>query len=446
MTETSIPMLVSSLAVPMTISQLITVIYNTADTYFVSELGKSTTASVGVVFSIMSIIQAFGYSIGIGASSIISRKLGEENKDYADTIASSAFFFAVVMGFIIMAVGLSFSESIVMVLGATETMAAYATDYAKYIFIVAPVMCGTFVLNMLLRSEGDATLAMIGLCSGGLLNVFLDPILIFKCNMGVGGAAAATAISQIVSFLILGSMFARGKSIVKIRLRRISRSFKDYVLIVTTGLPTLCRQGLASVASALINIQAKIYGDAAIAAITIGYKVYLMIRHIILGIGQGFQPVAGYNYGAKKYRRVKSAFWFSVLLGSVVCVTAAVLMLGIPERIINWFIDDEEVIRLGAISLKFGCYVMPVMAYSTYVNQLYQCLGFRKEATFLATCRQGVMFIPLVFLLPAILGLTGVQLAQPMADGLTFVISVPFQIKFIKMLNAKITEPENVIS
>lgn len=432
MTETPIAALVSSLAIPTVLSQLVTIAYNTADTYFVSKLGKSATAAVGVVFSYQSIIQAFGFGIGMGASSLISRRLGAKKLDEANTYAGSAFFGAMAVGCVIMALGLLFPSELATLLGATDTMLPYAVEYARYIFLSTPIMCGAFVLNMLLRSEGEATYAMVGLCVGGILNIFLDPLFIFSYGMGAAGAALATAISQCVSFILLLLTFIRGKSIISIHPKHISRRLSDYWLIISTGFPTLCRQGLASIATALINIKGKLYGDAAVASLTIANKVYLLIRNIIIGIGQGYQPVAGYNYGAKKYRRVKKSFWFSTAVGTVICTGVGVLMYMNSEAVISWFISDAEVIALGGKALCICAAVMPLMAYSTFVNQLYQCLGFRLPATFLACCRQGVMFLPLIFILPSLFGLTGVQLSQPGADLLTFIISIPFQIRFMK--------------
>lgn len=435
MTQTKIPELVIRLAIPTVISQLITVIYNTADTYFVSHLGKSATASVGVIFSFMSIIQAVGYSIGMGGSSLVSLRLGEKKNDEADMFASSAFYFAIAIGTLLMVAGLCFPVSIVKLIGATDTMMPYALAYARYIFISTPIMCAAFVLNILLRAEGESTQAMIGLCAGGILNIALDPLLIYTFNMGVAGAALATAISQAVSFLILIGYFVGNRSVVKLKLELVSKKASDYANIISTGLPTLFRQGLASVSSALINIKAGIYGDAAIAAVTIANKIYLLLRHIILGIGQGFQPVAGYNYGARKYDRVKKAFWVTTAYGTVVCVLGCALILKNPSALVKWFVDDSEVIGYSTAALLYACYVMPVMAYSTYVNQLYQAIGYKTMATILAMCRQGIMFIPLILLLPPVIGFAGVQVAQPGADALTFLVCVPAQIVCMRKLD-----------
>jgi len=248
--------------------------------------------------------------------------------------------------------------------------------------------------------------------------------------MGIAGAALATVLSQAVSFILLFSVFLRGKSIVELHRRSISRQFAVYSLIVTTGAPTFCRQGLASLASALLNINAAPYGDAAVAAVTISNKIYLLVRNICLGIGQGFQPVAGYNYGAGEKKRVKEAFRFSTLLGTVICCIAAALIAWHAQAVIAWFRgDDPDVIRIGTHALYFACGVMPFMAFSTYVNQIYQALGIRIPATILACCRQGICFVPLALLLPRLFGLTGVEMLQPGADLLTFFIAVPYLIR-----------------
>lgn len=433
MTQTPIPKLVVSLAIPTTCSQLVSTIYNTADTYFVSQIGTSAAAAVGVVFSLMSIIQAFGFGIGMGAGGLISRRLGARREEEAHRFGSSAFAMAFLFGLVLMIFGFFFLTPLMRLLGSTDTILPYSRDYARYILIGAPIMCSSFVLNNILRSEGEAFFAMWGLCTGGILNMVLDPLFIFYFDMGISGAALATILSQCVSFLILFSVFLRGKSIVKLRPQWISRSLNDYVLIVTNGLPTIFRQGLGSLSSALLNIQAAVFGDAAVAAVTIANKIYMLVRNLVIGVGQGFQPVAGYNFGAGNKRRVKEAFRFACLLGSVICCSAALILAINAGTVLAWFRpDDPEVIQIGTLALYFSCSVMPFMAYSTYVNQIYQCLGFRTPATVLASLRQGICFIPLVLILPVFLGLTGVQMAQPGADFLAFIISIPFQVRFFR--------------
>lgn len=433
MMETPIPGLVTSMAVPTVISMLISVVYNTADTYFVSQINKSASAAVGAVYSIMAIIQALGFGLGVGAGSLISRKLGQKDNAAADTYASSAFFAAVLIGAVIMAGGLSVLEPFLRLLGCTDTMMPHAVPYARFILIAAPLNCATFVLNNTLRSEGFSKLAMVGISAGGILNVVLDPVFIFGMDMGTGGAALATMLSQTVSFLILLSFFLTGKSIVRIRIKSVSRRFEDYKMVVTTGLPTICRQGLGSLAAAVLNIQAIGYGgDAAGAAITIANKIYTLVRNLSIGIGQGFQPVAGYNYGAGNKRRTWESFVFATKVGSALCILIAVLSAVFAEPIMWWFCDDEEVARLGIQTLYLSSAAMPFLAFSTYVNQLYQCLGFKGKATFLASCRQGIFFLPVVVLLPLWIGCMGVQAAQSVADLCTAVISVPFIMYFYR--------------
>ena len=432
MLKTPVPKLILELSAPTVLSQLVSVLYNTADTYFVSQIGNSASAAVGVVFSLMSIIQAFGFGIGMGSSSLISRRLGEKRDADADRIASSAVAASLAVGILLMAAGLPAIDGLMRLLGSTETMLPYSRAYGFYILLSAPVMCSSFVLNNILRSEGEANLAMWGLTAGGFLNIFLDPVFIFTLKLGIAGAAIATALSQCVSFVILLLAFLRGKSIVHLRLACVSRRFGDYWLILSTGFPTICRQGLASLATALLNRQAAAYGDAAVAAMTIATKIYLLVRNIILGIGQGFQPVAGYNYGAGSRSRTREAFRFACLLGTAVCIVcAAVLALG-ADTVISWFRRDDTVITIGRQALLYACLVMPLMAYSTFVNQLYQCLGYNLSATVLACCRQGIFYLPLILLLPGLLGLTGVEMTQPAADALTFFLSIPFQIAFYR--------------
>ena len=433
MTQTPIPKLVTAMAVPTVTSMLITVAYNTADTYFVAHIDKSASAAVGAVYAVMAIIQALGYGLGVGASSLISRRLGAKLQDEAEMYASSGLFAAVMMGCIIMVCGLSAIVPFLKLLGCSPTMMPYAIPYAKFILISAPINCAAFVLNNILRSQGKTRLSMIGMGTGGIINIILDPIFIFRLNMGTGGAALATMISQIVSMLILSGYYITGKSIVNINFRKISRNFGDYRLIFTTGLPTICRQGLGSLSAAVLNIQAVKYGgDAASAAITIANKVYTLVRNISLGIGQGFQPVAGYNYGAGNKKRTWQAFVFTVKLGTVVCAAFSVMTIFKAQQIIMWFTQDAVVVRIGTETLNILGAAMPLLAFSTYVNHLYQSLGFRSQATFLASCRQGVFFLPVVLLMPLKIGCIGVQMAQPVADVLTFFVSIPFIICFYK--------------
>lgn len=435
MTQTPVRKLVLSLAAPTVASMLVTAIYNMADTYFVSHISTDASAAVGVVFSIQSLIQAVGFGLGMGCGSLVSRLLGADDKKNACKYASSAVFCAFIFGLALLIYGTLDIDRLMSIFGADKDVLPYAKDYGLYILFGAPIMCCSFVFNNVLRAEGKARFAMVGLTVGGILNIILDPILIFDKGLGLGteGAALATVISQCISFCILASFFARRKTEVALSLKNISRKLTDYLMIIKTGVPTVCRQGLASVATTLLNRAALPYTSAAVAAVTIATKLYLFIRNAVIGIGQGFMPVAGYNYGAKNYRRVTEAFRFSVFIGSVVTVSATVIFaLFAPSLIALFRESDMQVIHIGSKALYLLCLSLPVMAYSTYVNQLLQCLGKVKRATFLAACRNGIFYIPLMLILPHFFGLTGILFVQPLADLLTCAISIPFHLSFFK--------------
>ena len=435
MTETPIPRLILSLALPTIISMMVTSIYNMADTLFVSQLGTSAAGAVGIVFSIMAIIQAVGFTMGMGAGSNISRLLGQKQQEEANRYASSAFFGAIGIGCLVLLAGLIFTNPLMRLLGATDTILPYAADYGRYIFLGAPIMCGAFVLNNILRSEGKAALSMVGIGLGGLLNIALDPLFIFVLDMGISGAAIATLFSQCVSFLILLSFFLRGKSACQLRLSNAFRSIRIYGVIVKTGLPTLARQGLASAAAVALNVTAAPYGDAAVAAMSIVGRIVMFVQSVMVGFGQGFQPVAGFNYGAAKYNRVRQAFSFEVKVGFVGLLVLAVLGFTLAPQVLALFrADDPEVIAIGAYALRCQCIVIPLSAVSTITNMLLQSTGQSWPATFIASARQGIFYLPLVVGLDLAVGLKGVQLAQPISDGLTFLCCVPLLLWYFKRL------------
>ncbi len=433
MTESSVTKLVVALSLPTVMSQMITSIYNMADTFFVTQLGDSVVGAVSVVYALQSIIQAIGYGLAMGAGSLVSRRLGEKDNEGASKYASCAFFSAFFFGFLLTVACMIDLDGLLVLFGSTETILPYAVEYAFIILLGAPMMCSSFVLNNILRAEGKATFSMFAMTAGGVLNIFLDPIFIFNFKMGVAGAALATVLSQCFSFFVLLSFYLSGKSIVKLSVKRISRRAGDYLLIVKTGLPTVFRQGLGSLATTLLNIQVKIYGDAAIAAVGIANKIYMLLRSLIIGIGQGFQPVAGYNYGAKKPARVKKAFWVATVLGTAVSTTASLVLFVFSKQVLELFRPETaEVAEIGARMLIFLAAALPFLAYSTFVNQLYQSLGYVKGATVLASCRQGIFFVPLILLLPMWVGLDGILLTQSISDLLTFGISIPFNVYFLK--------------
>ncbi len=436
MTTLPIPGLVIRLAIPTVISMLVTALYNTADTFFVSRLGTSASGAVGIVFSIMAIFQAIGFTFGTGAASMISRKLGAQETKAASRYASTSFFLAFVSGLIFTVYGLFSIDDFMISLGSTETILPYAKSYAMYILLGAPIMCTSFVMNNVLRAEGKAAFAMVGLVTGALLNIVLDPIFIFTFGLGISGAAIATLISQCISFSILLSVFILRKSSMRISIKNISRKPKEYFDILTLGTPSLCRQGLASIATVALNVAASAYGDAAVAAMSIVGRTFMLVLSMMIGLGQGFMPVSGYNYGAKNYARVKEAFWFTVKTGLLImAVTAVTGFVMAPEIVSTFRREDAEVIAIGtlAMRLQFSALILQPLFVST--NMLFQSTGHAARATFLACNRQGVYFLPLILVLPSIFGITGIQITQPISDILSFLTCIPFLYFFMKKLN-----------
>ena len=445
MLEAPIAPLVTKLAIPTVISMLVTSIYNMADTFFVSQLGTSASGAVGIVFSLMAIIQAVGFMLGMGAGSLVSRSLGAGQMDDANSIASVAFFSSIAGGTVIALGGLLFNDQLMSLLGATPTILPYAKDYGRYILLGAPVMCSSFVLNNLLRSQGRAALSMIGLTAGGILNIILDPIFIFVLKMGIAGAAVATLTSQCVSFLILFSMFLRGKSTAQLRPGLFVPQFpRWFPQIFKIGLPSLSRQGLASLSTVALNVQAGVYGDAAVAGMSITGRIFMFVLAIMVGLGQGFQPVAGFCYGARRYDRVKSAYTFILVVGLVLLTgVGAVLFVWAPE-IVALFRKDPEVITVGVAAIRYQALMMPILPLSVSGNMLFQSTGQARSATFLASCRQGIFFLPLAFVLPNIWGLTGVELIQPVADLCTACVCLPFVVSFFRRMDRDGGKPQSV--
>lgn len=437
MTDTPVRKLIPKLAVPTIISMLVTSIYNMADTFFVSQIGTSASGAVGIMFSAMAMIQAIGFTLGMGSGNYISRSLGNRDEDTASRSAATAFFTAAIIGGIIAVFGTLFSRPLVYLLGATDTIAPYARDYARYILIAAPFMLTSFVMNNILRAQGNAVFAMVGITTGGILNMFLDPLLIFVFDMGISGAAIATMASQMVSFCILLYQCNMQKSCISIQISRFTPSWSMYGEILHAGLPSFCRQGLASVATVVLNFAAGPYGDAAIAAMSIVSRFMMFVNSSLIGFGQGFQPVCGFNFGAKRYDRVLEAYWFCVKVAvtMLTCFGAAAFILS--NSIITVFRrEDAEVIRIGTLALRLQLLTMPFQAWVIMVNMLTQSIGYGFRASLVAMGRQGLFLIPSLLVFPRFLGLLGLQICQPVADMLTFVLATVIVAGVLKELKA----------
>lgn len=435
MTEDKIPKLVVSLAIPTVISMLITSLYNMADTYFVGLLGSaSATGAVGIAFPLMALLQAVGFMFGHGSGNNIARSLGAQATDDAERMTSTGFFSSLLVGCLIAGIGLLLTEPLVYVLGSTETIAPYAIEYIRYILIGAPWLVASLVLNNQLRFQGSAFYSMIGITSGAVLNVALDPLFIFVFGMGVGGAALATILSQFVSFALLYVGTLRGGNI-RVRLKAFTPTMAMYREILRGGFPSLCRQGLASVATIALNTAAGGFGDAAVAAMSIVNRVMQFMGSAIIGFGQGFQPICGFNYGAKRYDRVRTAFWFCVKISFFFLLAVAVVAFVFAPQIILLFLkDDPEVARIGATALRLQCVFLPTFSFVIMSNMMLQTMGIAGKASLLAISRQGLFLIPAVLILPRFFGLLGVQMSQTVSDFLALMLCIPLTLGVLKEL------------
>ena len=434
MTEESIPRLIVRLSIPTILSMLVTNIYNLVDTAFVGQLGTSESAAVGIVFGFMSILQAVGFMFGQGAGSITARLLGARDDRNASRVASTGIVCSVLLGAIISLTAFPLHHWIILTLGSTETIYPHARSYLLTILFAAPFMTGGYTLNNLLRYEGKASLGMIGLMSGAILNIALDPILMFVLHMGVAGAALATAASQVISFLILLSMFLRGRTVTRLSLKQFDPRPRVIGDIMTTGLPSMLRQVLNSVASILLNSSAAVYGDAAVAAMSIVGRISFFVFALALGIGQGFQPVCAYNYGAKKYLRLRSAYRVTVMLSEAILIVSAVLTLLFSGNLIAVFRNDPDVISIGTRALQLQMITILFLPFSMSTEMLYQSTGHRLGASFLSSARSGLFFIPSLILLSRLRGLAGIQEAQPLAYLLAFPLALFFMLRFMRRL------------
>jgi len=445
MTEAPVGRLISKLAVPCIISMLVTSFYNMADTFFVGLMkSNSATGAVGVVFSMMAIIQAVGFFFGHGSGNYISRELGKKNYREAEKMAATGFFSAFAAGTLIMIIGEIFLEELALLLGSTETILPYTMEYLRAILFGAPWITSSFVLNNQLRFQGNAAYAMVGITFGSVLNIALDPLLIFTFDMGIAGAGWATVISQIVGFFILlYGMQKRGH--IKLRFSNIRFEWFYYKNIFGGGVPSLARQGLASVATISLNHAAGPYGDAVIAAMGIVQRIAMFGASTMIGFGQGFQPFCGFNYGAGLYKRVKKGFFFCVKTSVVFLLGIAAVGFIFAPDIIALFRDDPDVIAVGTVAMRLQCVTFVTHSWIVLSNMMTQVIGRTVPATFLATARQGLFFIPAVLVLSELIGVTGIQLAQPIADIGTLLCAIPIQIKILKEMDSKLlSEKENI--
>ena len=432
MTKTPVSRLIIKLSIPAIISMMVTNVYNLVDTAFVGQLGNSASGAVGIVFGFMAVLQAIGFMFGNGSGSIISRLLGAKNTEQASKIASTGFFFTLLFGAVVAIISAFVLKPLVMLLGSTETISPYAQTYISYILAAAPFITASFTMNNLLRYEGKAALGMIGLIVGAVLNIAGDPILMFGLNMGIAGAGLSTCISQIIGFFVLLSMFLLHKTQCRLSVKLIVPKFLPE--IIGTGLPSLLRQGLNSLSTVVLNNCAALYGDAAVAAMSIVSRVIFFTFSFALGVGQGFQPVCGFNYGAKKYDRLKTAFYFSVMLAEIIVVVMSVGLILFPGEIVSIFRDDNTVMEIGSRALVLQGIAQLFLPFCMITEMALQSVGKKLGASVLSTLRNGLFFIPMLLILSNVRGLSGIQEAQPLAVTLAVIPSAILAVRFFREL------------
>ena len=433
MTRTPVAKLILKLGIPTTISMLITSVYNMADTYFVGASGESAQAATGVLFTLQAVIQGIAFMLGHGGGTFVSRNLADKNINEASKFVSTSFFTGGAVGIVILVLGQIFLEPMVLMLGSTRTILPHAKHYGFWILTACPFIICSLIINNALRYEGKAFYAMFGLTAGGLLNIFGDYLLVSKLNMGVYGAGLATCISQIVSFVILLVMYMKMAQS-KISIRYVSKEIRVYYDIVRVGLPSLIRQGLNAVTSGVLNNVTKPFGDAAIAAMSVVNRYSSFLMCVGLGMGQGFQPVASFNYQARKYSRVKNGMLFTMGFGMVFIGGMSLISMIFSDFIITLFQSHPDVIAVGSTAMRLAALGMMFMPLSVPVNMLYQSIQQPKISSVLSMIRSGAVTIPLLLFGVPVLGLLGVQIAQPTADIVAGIISIFFIVRFIKTI------------
>lgn len=424
LTQAPVPRVILTLAVPTIISMLVTSLYNLADTYFVGRINTQCTAAVGISFSVMSLVQALGFFFGHGSGNYISRRLGARDTENAGRMAATGFYLSVACGCLVAAVGHLFLTDIAVMLGSTPTILPYTEQYLGIVLLGAPLMTGSFTMNNQMRFQGNAALSMVGIVSGAVLNVALAPFCIFVLGLGIRGAAIATVASQLCSFCLLFAM-TRRKGNISIRLRNFTPAWGYIKEIILGGTPSLSRQGLGAVSTLVLNVAAGAYGDAAIAGMSIVTRISFFIFAIVIGLGQGFQPLCGFCYGAGRYERVREGFFFCIKAGTLFLLAVAMVCFAFTGPIVSEFRRDPEVVAVGSAAFRWQLLTYPLLATIMMTNMLLQTIRKPLRANLVAAARSGLFFIPIVLILPHFLGLLGVEMSQALADVCSFSLSVP---------------------
>lgn len=428
LTQAPVHRVVLTMAVPTIISMIVTSLYNLADTYFVSQINTQCTAAVGIVFSVMSMVQAIGFFFGHGSGNYVSRKLGARRREEAHTMSATGFCYSLAFGVLLAVIGHFYLTELAVLLGSTPTILPYTETYLGIVLLGAPFTTASLTMNNQMRFQGNAAYAMYGILTGAVLNMVLDPLLIFGLGLGISGAAWATVISQACSFGVLVCMMRQNGGL-PIDLRRFSPRPALLKEIVLGGTPSLSRQGLAAASTIALNVAAGAFGDAAIAGMSIVNRVCFFIFAIIIGLGQGYQPLCGFCYGAGLYARVKEGFVYCLKLGTLFLLVCSVPGIALAEEIIRLFRDEPAVVEVGATALRWQMAAFVFMPTVGLTNMMLQTIRKPVQANVAAATRSGLFFIPLIIVLPRLLGLTGVEICQAVADLCAFALCLPLALR-----------------
>lgn len=427
--------LILSMALPAMATTLITGVYNLADTFFVGRIGTSATAAVGVVFSFGMVLMALGFWAGTGCSTLVSTLLGARKNEEAEQVLSTAFALSLFFGAVVALVGFLGGDVLLKLMGSTDTILPYARSYARYILLAAPMTSANLLMGQTLRAEGLAKQSMFGQISGGVLNMILDPIFIFGLRLGITGAAMATALSTVVSFLVMLSFYLRGRTRLRLSARKVSRRAADYRNLLTVGVPSLCRHGTNMIANVVLNTVAGTWGDAAIAAMSVCGRLMYLSTCVSGGLNNGSQPVIGFANGSRNYKRLKQAFWFMVKFSTVSMAAFGVVESIFAPQLIALFRNDTEVVRIGTVSLRLICAALPFSCFMNSASTLFQITKHPLPSSMIIFGRQLVLYIPALLVLPRLIDVPGLQLAAPLCDTIAGLICIPMVLVFFTKLD-----------
>lgn len=433
LTKAPVGRVILTMAVPTIVSMMVTSLYNMVDTFFVGRLSTQATAAVGIAFPVMAVIQAFGFFFGQGSGTFISRMLGAKKVDHANKMASSAFICSALFGSLLAVAGIVYLEPLCVAMGATPTILPDTKDFLGVVLLGAPFMTTSLTLNNQMRFQGNAFSSMVGILSGAVVNIITVPLFIFCFGLGVLGAGIGTLVGQVVGCVVLFSMSRRAENI-RIRLRDFTTERSYYEDIFKGGTPSFMRQGMGALSTILLNWSAADYGDAAIAGMSIVSRICLMVFSLIVGVGQGFQPLCGFCYGAGLWDRVRKGYFFCMKAGVAILSVCCLMGFIFAGEVIDFLRHDAEVVEIGKVALRWQIIAWPLAAMITFSNMTLQTSGKSVMANLLASCRNGLFFIPLILVLPKLFGLLGIEICQAIADVLSFLVAVPLMIHYFNEL------------